>query len=404
MRQVRSEDGALVAYAATLRALDSERSSGRMAAVAAAAVLLVGWLAWAFGAEVPVTVDSTSARIAPAAPPRVLVFAADGMLTSRRCDLGQRVRAGEVLATLDSRDVAARLGGLAARRAALMLETAAVAAQQAALGRAQAEERAAETAAGGERQRRSGEAAAAEKFAEETRARDAQLEAAGLVARAAAARSRAEAEQRRQAAAAVALAGEAGNRRGRAALAERDAAGARLAGELSRLRGELAALAVESDASERELGRRSVRAPVAGRLAEVTTVQVGATVVRGTPLATLVPDGPLVVVAGFAPPGGAAVRAGLRAWVWLPAGPAAGAVTLPARVAAVAPAPRPGEGWEVRLALPVDAAAWSLLARVGEPCRVEVELGRETPAGLALRGLGRRSGRASGEVRREGAS
>jgi hypothetical protein len=100
----------------------------------------------------------------------------------------------------------------------------------------------------------------------------------------------------------------------------------------------------------------------------------------------------------------------------LPIPPAA----LPATVTAVAPGPGPAGAWEARLVLATCVAATtaaattatattagsasgsastgdtarSPLARPGEPCRVEVELGSTTPMDLALRALGWGSGRA----------
>jgi len=386
----------LIAYAATLRALESERSCGRVAALLAGGVLLAAWAAWSVSAEVAVGAESVAATIAPVAPVQVLAAPVDGVLASRRLELGQRVRAGELLATIDGREQRARLAALDARRAALGRAVEEIGAQRAAVRRALEEERAAEVDAAGERRQRAGEAAAAAAGAEAVRVRDAELVAAGLLAPAVAARSRAEAEQRERGAAAAALAAAAGTRRGRAALVDRGAGDARLGGELARLRGELAALGAERDAAARELARRSLRAPAAGRLAEVTAPPPGAPVVRGAALAWLVPDGPLVVVAQFATPGGVGIRAGQRAWVRLPPGPGFAGVALPATVIAAAPAPGRGGSWEVHLTIPRDAAARSPLVRPGGPCRVEVELARDTPAGLVLRALGRGARAAAG--------
>ncbi len=378
-------------YATTLRALDAERSGARAATLLAAGALLIAWVGWSLGAEVAVCAESASATLVPVEPVRVLAAPVDGVLAMRNLEPGRRVRAGELLAEIDGREPRARLAALDDRRRALGGEVEAVAAQQAAMRRALDEERGAEADASGERRQRAGEAAAAAALAGEVRARDAELAAAGLLAPAAAARSRAEAEQRARAAAATALAAGAGTRRGRAALVDRGAAAERLGGELSHLRGELAAVAAERAAVIRDLTRRSLRAPMDGRLAAVTAAQPGALVAQGTAIATLVPDGPVEAVADFTPAAGAAVHAAQRAWVRLPAGPGFGAVTLPARVRSVAPAPAPGRGggWEVHLDIPTDAVRRSPLARPGGSCRIAVEIARDTPAGVALRALGR---------------
>jgi membrane fusion protein (multidrug efflux system) len=405
----------------TVRALAADRRR-RAPALVGAVALAAGWLTWAVRAEVTVTIESVTATLVPERPAVVIAAAESGMLTSCSLTLGRHVGAGEVVAVVDRRDLLARLAALAARHEALTGEVTAVEAQQGEVRRAMAEERAAEVAGGGERGGRAGEAAAAAGLAGEVAAREARLAAAGLLAPAAAARSQAEAEERRQAAAAALLAAEAGRRRGLAAQADRESAAARLAGELARLRGEVAAVAGEARGVELELARRVVVAPVAGRLAAVAGAQVGGMVGRGAALATVVPDGPLEVEARFTAVAGAAVRVGQRGWVRLPGGfapegaaagvrgrraagiasavEAAGVrgqrsralpvmpAAVPARVIAVSPGPLGNGRWEVRFAVDGDAAARWPLARPGEPCEVEVEVGRATPMDLALRGLG----------------
>jgi membrane fusion protein (multidrug efflux system) len=378
----------LIDYPTTLRSFAADRRRGLLPLLVLGAALAGGWLAWAVCVEVPVTAESLRATIVPLSRPRVLAAPADGILASRSMTLGQAVGAGELLATLDGRDLRARLAAVGARRAAVVGEIAAITAQQAAGRRASEAERGAEAAAGEERERRASEAAAAAALAEEVRAREARLERAGLVAPVEASRSRAEAAERREAAAATGLAAMSGRRRVGATLADRAAAAARLDGDLSRLRGELAALGAEGEGIEGDLARRSLRAPVAGRLAEVTAAQPGAPVGRGTPLATLVPDGPMAVEAWFASAADAAMRPGQRAWVRLAAGAGEPEVTVRARVTAVAPAPGAGGEREVHLALAADAAVGLRGARAGQACDVAVELGRRTPASLVLAGLG----------------
>jgi multidrug resistance efflux pump len=377
----------LLPYAATLRALESERRASHWAMVAAAALLLGAWAAWLLGAEVSVTAESANGVLESLSPTIALAATADGILTARFLALGQHVRKGQLLATQDCRDLTARLAGLHARRGALIAEAKAIAEQQAAAKRALEEDSRGQAAAGGEHGERAREAASAAALADQIGAREARLEAAGLLAPADAARSRADAEQRRRAAAAATLGAEAASREGRAALADRAAGASRLAGELAHLKGELAGLGAEEGAIEREIALHALRAPCDGRLAEIRPAQPGSFVARGTALATLVPDALVRVAAGFASPAGGAIRPGLRAWVHLPAGPASPAAVLAASVTAVSPMPRPGGSWEVHLELSGDGQGRFALARPGEPCRVEVELARETPGRLALRAL-----------------
>jgi multidrug resistance efflux pump len=376
-------------FAATLRALDSERRCRGAFGLVAGALLLALWLGWSLGVELALTADSTSATIAASGGTWALAAPADGVIAATALALGRSVHAGELLVALDARDLLARQAGVHARRGALSAEAEALAAQQAATRRALAEDGRAAAAASGESVERARQAAAAAELAEQVRARDARLEAAGLLAAADAARSRAGAEQGRRAAAAARFATAAGTHHGIAAQADRRAAASRLAAELAHLRGELAALAAEEEALRREVAERSLRAPVECRVAETAGARAGSFVARGAPLAILVASGRLRVVASFGSGAAAAIRPGQRAWVHLPAGPLSAPAVLEAAVVATAPGPgRPG-GWEVELTLPGDPSSRSPVARPGQPCEVEVELERLTPAALALRALRR---------------
>src|SRR5918995_1310404 len=75
----------------------------------------------------------------------------------------------------------------------------------------------------------------------------------------------------------------------------------RLRGTLSRLEGERGTSAAAVKRFEYEVERRVLRAPVAGRIGEAVDLKTGAAVREGERLAAIVPDGPLRVVAQFAP-------------------------------------------------------------------------------------------------------
>jgi multidrug resistance efflux pump len=397
-------------FTSTLRALERDRRGWGLWTLAGAGLLLAAAAGGALGFEVSITAESASATLDPVAAAWVLRAPADGVIAWRRMALGQRVRQGEALAAIGDRDLAARRAAAGARRSALLAETAAVGEQRAAAALALTEERRARAAARGEGAERRRQAAAAAALAREVRERESRLAASGLLAAADAARSRSAAEQQERAAAAATLAAEEGAQQGLAALADRRAAAARLAGELARLRGELAMLGAESAAVEAELAQRTLRAPAAGILAGVAPDPAGSRVARGAPLATLIAGAPGRVEARFAPAAGGAgggggaggagpaIRPGQRAWVHLPAGPATAAAVLPAVVAAAAPAlpaGRPGGAWEVVLTLRSDVPPALTRAWSGQPCQVEVELARATPAALLWRALGGQPGAAA---------
>jgi HlyD family secretion protein len=76
----------------------------------------------------------------------------------------------------------------------------------------------------------------------------------------------------------------------------------RLTREVTQLEGQLTTTRIVIERLEYESERRYIRAPVAGRLGEVTTLRVGAMVGVGTRLGAVVPPGMLKIMADFLPP------------------------------------------------------------------------------------------------------
>ncbi len=266
-----------------------------------AAVLLGIWLAWFLGGEVTVYEVSRKARIEAREQAHAVAAPAARLVRARRVVTGQSVYAGEVLVELDDAveqariaEAAVRLMAVAPRLEGLQREAAT---RREGLLRAQTGAEAALNAA-------------RERVAQNTSARDfARLQAqrlseeAQLGGIAAADAQRAQSESR--------------------AL---DAAHNALVAELVRLQADAANQSLQQraqiDALERQAGeldaeantqrtvldglreaaeRLKVRAPVAGRVADIAMLSAGSHVVEGQPLATIVPPGTLVVVAEFDP-------------------------------------------------------------------------------------------------------
>jgi multidrug resistance efflux pump len=436
----------LPTFPETLRALEADRPERLTWAWVPAAALLGGWLAWALAAPVSVTVESGAARFEGTAAPLALRAPLSGRIAVCRLALGRLVVPGEALVVLDAGDLLARRAAVAARRDALAAEAEGRRAEEAETRRALAEEQRAQAAAAAEREQRAGEEASAARLAAQVGERQARLAAAGVVAAAEAARVRAEADQRRLAAGAAALAAEAGRRADLAGLADRRAALGRLAAEEARLRAEAAGAAADAAALDRQIARRTLRAPAAGMVSRTWPVAVGAEVASGTVLALLIPDAPLKVTARFSASALGVIRAGQRAWVYVAGGPATQAAVLVAQVSAVVPglvpdpaleastagltttttpattvttattattagsndaadersgssggtapslgsaSPSGASGADVELTLVDRGQPWPDRApgQLGQSCEVEVEIARTTPAAWALRAL-----------------
>ncbi|HVT59511.1 MAG TPA: HlyD family efflux transporter periplasmic adaptor subunit [Thermoanaerobaculia bacterium] len=382
----------------TLRSLAADRHPLRRLWAVPGGLLLAAWIAWFGAASVPVTVVSDSARLVTVIPPRLLTAPDDATVVTLDLGLGETVRAGQVVAVLDSEPLRTRLREARSRQAALLAELAALAAQAAAARGGLAEEAQAATAQAGQLSAELRRAEAAAELAARDRQRRQRLRVAGLLSAAEAERAGAEAEQLDAAAAGLRLGRAATSRGRRAAAADRRALLAQTAREEAGLRGELAAAAAEVESLARQLASLRVRAPFAGRLGAQTLLHPGSLVRRGDPLLTLVPSGNSDNVCKVRAelPGAArrALRVGQSARVSLGAAGAAPRTVLAAFVAAIAAAPAAGaEPVVVELVFSAGRRLPTSPSLDGAPCEVEIELARRTPLELVLEALGRTGSR-----------
>ena len=266
------------------------------------AVLLLGlWMAWFLGGEVTVYEVSRKARVEAREQAHAVSAPSARVVRARRVVTGQTVEAGEVLVELDDAVERARIAEAESRlRAATPRLTGLrreIATRREALERAQQGTQAALAAA---TERMTQQASArdfarlqAERLGDEARAggialvdaQRAQAESLGLDAAYKASAS----EQTRLRAEAANLALQ---QRAQIDTLERQAA--ELDAESATQRAVLAGL---QDAA----ARLTVRAPVAGRVADIAPLPGGSHVNEGQLLATIVPPGQLVVVAEFDP-------------------------------------------------------------------------------------------------------
>jgi membrane fusion protein (multidrug efflux system) len=137
---------------------------------------------------------------------------------------------------------------------------------------------------------------------------------------------------------------------------------------------------------EYEVERRVLRAPVTGRIGEAVDLKPGAAVREGERLAAIVPDGPLRVVAQFAPASAfGRVFKGQSGTVRLEGFPWAEYGSLRARVTRVANEMRDGL---VRVELDVTGMPAALPISHALPGSVEIEVERVRPAWLVVRMIG----------------
>jgi membrane fusion protein (multidrug efflux system) len=299
------------------------------------------------------------------------------------------VKAGETLVELDPASQALQVGEARARVSGLRPQIERLNAEIVQRENARRQERQTAAALRAEAQARYDEARAAADFAADTERRQTRLFEDKLIAEAELTKAQAETKQKRAAA-----------ETHRHTIGRLDAEHQRKDTDeqiqIERLRREAAdlraQLGVGSAAIERlqhEGALRRVTAPVAGRLAEIAPVRVGAVLGAGDKVATILPAGTLRVVAQFAPADALGrVRTGQGAYLRLEGFPWTRHGSVRATVASVAGEVRDGR---VRVELDVvPGSDASIPMQHGLPGSVEVEVERLSPAALVLRAAGRR--------------
>ena len=335
------------------------------------------WLA--FG-EINVWQGSLGAEVRGVEPARVVAAATDGVVLSADLALGQPVREGDLLIELDALDLEIQRARAEltteALRAQLTATDAAIGAMEGAQGSAslaagagQDEARARAQAAAAEARLQRAEAARATELwrrgtlSEELRDRAVQsAQAAGAAARAASA-----------------AAARSGSERAREN-SDRSGAIEALRAEAAHLEAEVAAAEATAQELGRQLEERGLLAPVSGVVAERRPLVAGDRVQRGERLLTVLPAGPLQVVANFPPEALGAIAVGQPARLQLDGLPDSRFSGIEAEVAAVGAATR-GEEVQVELRLLREDPR----LRHGQRGQVEVQVGAESPLRALLR-------------------
>jgi multidrug resistance efflux pump len=376
------------AFSRTMRSLSVDGARRPLGPMALGAVLLGLWAVWCVRARVDVWETTATARLEVGRAVHHVDAPAAGRLVAMHLTLGRAVAPGDLLAELDVERERLQLREQEARLAAVAPQLDALGRELAAEARGVTARREANQSALREAQARHREAEALARLAAEEATRTEALAAQHFVADMDAARARAEAQSRRAGAEALALAITRMEREHRAEETARLARVARLESELARLQGERETAAAAIASFTHQIARRSVRAPVAGRIGRLTEVRQGSVVQEGQRLADLVPEGALRVVARF--PAAVAVgriRVGQPARVRLAGFPWAVYGTLPATVARVAAEPQEGT---LRVELDVGRAPSTIPLQHGLQGAVEVRVERLSPATILLRAAGRR--------------
>jgi multidrug resistance efflux pump len=369
----------------TMRALQTDGMTPTVLGLILITALIAFWSCWLVLGRVSVYETSAMARL-EVEHVHPVAAGVGGRVVKSYLSLGRQVRSGDVLLEIEAERESLETAEVRTHLVALDRQLAAI---ETAIG---AEERTialSSRAASASLSEASGRLAvteAAARQAEEQHERVRQLRERGLVAEADLARAAHEAETRRAEVAVTRLGIERlGAQQVAAESAQKERVGA-LRRERLTLEGQRAAASQAIARHELEVDERRVRAHVDGRLAEVAPVQVGAMIRQGERLASIVPAGPVRVVAEFLPSALGRLRAGQSARLRLDGFPWTQYGHIPATVHSVASETREGR-LRVELVLRQPQSSTVPLEH-GLPGAVEIEIERVAPMALLLRTVG----------------
>jgi multidrug resistance efflux pump len=287
-------------FSRSIRALTSERSNTRITSLAAIGllVLLMIWGSWAALAKVTLW-QSGVGRVESIYSAHVVGAPSSGRVETVAADLGRKVRSGEILVELEADDIQARHRQMVVRHDTLVTQLEAIEVEiEASVALVDAIAQGSMFAIA-EARAESQRAAEEARWAREQASRLERLVATSSVSKEAEGQASAEAEAWKSGARAAAfatkrVAGEAHTREADATVNLQ-----RLRRERASLRGQRDSVLTEIEQHNDELSRRRVTAPIDGVIGERTDIRPGAVVLEGQQMLSIVPEGPLRVIAEF---------------------------------------------------------------------------------------------------------
>jgi membrane fusion protein, adhesin transport system len=350
-------------------------------------MLLTAWLLWFMLGTVTVYETSRRARLEVMQLPHHVAAPVSGQVVSAPVVIGQEVQANQVLVELDASAERLRLAEEQTRIAGLPPRIASMQVELVSLQQARDEDLRATQAALDAAASRIKEADAMAKFAASNERRLRKQSAAGGVAEIDALRALAEADKLSAAKDAMTADLKRLEQDRQTRAHEAQARIENLRRSLVSLMGEMATARATIARIQQTIDRHVIRAPVAGRIGDVTTLFNGAYVAEGQRLISVVPPGALMITGDF-DPGSAMgrVRPGQRATMRLDGFPWAQYGSIDATVSRVATEIRDGA---VRIEfIPTPTGNPVAIMQHGVPGVIEVAVERTAPAFLVLRAAG----------------
>jgi multidrug resistance efflux pump len=374
-------------FSHTMVALSNDRPRQVHLVWAAAAVGIAAWSIWFFTAPLTLYASSQSAHVEALGAAHAIDVPMAGELLSLRAALGLAVQPGDVIAELDATEERLRLAEAQAALSGLESKFEHLGRQIEARQSQQQNELASAEAAAAVAETHNDEAIAALEFARGRSERLGQLAKAGGTSAADVLKATADvdlltATQKGWVSEVLRI------------RLDAHARDAQAVAEIEGLSNDRAAIAADIDTAkttialtEREVARHIIRAPIAGRIGDVGSLRPGGFVAIGERLATIVPDGVVIIAATFAPSEALGrIRLGQPATFHLDGVGLHDVQAVPATVSAVASEVRDNA---IRVELTMDRGIPGVAAlQHGQPGALEIAVEDTTPAGLIMRVTG----------------
>lgn len=370
-----------------LQALESDSRRSSLITAVVGVALAASWIAWLFWGSLPTYAVSSQARVEVVPAPFPVQAPVRGRLVAIHATIGDEVAAGALLFELDSVPEQLKLKAAKRRKAALDIELAALKRQAGAEDDAAAGQREEAKLGGLQAEARLREVRAAEEFLDTNARRMTTLEKQGAITDLEKQKATSDLKQlvesRRSSQIEIARK----KQEMRVSHADRQADLAEIEHKIAFQEGLYAGLEVEIEELDREIERRMIRAPSAGRVGDLAKIQQGAWVEAGDRLAWVVPAGSFHVVAEFKPDAALGrVRSGLRSRVHLDGFPWTQFGMLEGHVLRVGSEVRDGL---IRVDLSIETVNPVIPLQHGLPGVAEVMVESSSPAEQILRSLGR---------------
>jgi membrane fusion protein (multidrug efflux system) len=376
-----------VQFSQTTRSLANDTSRYANIAWLLAGIFMAGWMLWLFAGTVTVYEISKHARLEVRQASHQVDALVHGKVAATALAIGTEVKAGDILVELDASSEELRLKEEEARLEAIPRRIAALQREIEAQQFVRSDDLQSASASTEVAKYRNQEADAALEFAKDQGQRLTRLSAIGGAATVDAMRAITETQKLTASRDALSSDLKRIELEARTRAHQHDAQIETLKSSIVSLEGEMAISQAAIARLKIDIEKHIVRAPISGRTGDVVPLHAGAYVNEGQRLATIVPEGELIVVADFSPSLTLGrVRAGQKGRLRLDGFPWAQYGTAQATVSRVASEIRDNL---VRVELVLDAASSSnVFMQHGLPGSIEVSVEETSPASLILRSAG----------------